>query len=390
MPSGTTLIAILAALVLATAHAVQLASAVVCLRRLKRGQTERPAEEDDGPDVSVLLPFSGIDAGAPRCLASAFALTYPRVELIFCTPNADEPAIPIVRALMAQNSGIHARLLIGRDRVSSNPKLDNLEKGWPEARSDTIVIADCNVLLPPDLIERLLAAWDRDTGLVTAVPVGSDPASFGAAVECAFLNTYQARLQLTADTLGAGFAHGKAMAFRRALLDRLGGPEALAFTVAEDSAATLLVRKAGYRIRLIDTPLRQPLGRRALREVWSRQMRWAQIRRRSFPWIYPLEVASTSALPMGAAVVLAGALDASVVAAAASSLVLWLAVEMVLAWRAGWPYGLSYAAACVARDVMIGAIWPAGWVRTRYVWRGNSVDLKAVATRQLPRERGQP
>lgn len=384
MPSGTVITAGLAALVLVSAHLVQLASAVVCLRRLKRGPR---IEERDGPEVSVLLPFSGLDAETPRTLASCFALTYPRLELIFCAPDADEPAIPIVRALMAENSRIRARLLIGRDRISANPKLDNLEKGWPEARSETIVIADCNVVLPPDLIERLLAAWDRDTGLVTAVPVGSYPASFGAAVECAFLNTYQARLQFTTDTLGAGFAHGKAMAFRRALLDHLGGPDALAFTVAEDSAATLLVRKAGYRIRLIDEPLRQPLGRRALREVWSRQMRWAQIRRRSFPWIYPLEIASTSVLPMGAAVVLAGALDAPVVLAAGASLALWLTVETVLAWRAGWPWGVSYAAACVARDVMIGAIWPAGWVRTRYVWRGNPVDLKAVERRQPTVER---
>lgn len=386
MPSGTVIATGLAALVLAMAHLVQLLSAVVCLRRLRRGRSEGSTQRG-GPEVSVLLPFSGLDAETPRTLASCFALTYPHLELIFCTPDADEPAIPIVRALMAENSGVRARLLIGREHVSSNPKLDNLAKGWPEARSDTIVIADCNVLLPPDLIERLLAAWDRNTGLVTAVPVGSDPASFGAAVECAFLNTYQARLQLAADTLGVGFAHGKAMAFRRTLLDRLGGPDALAFTVAEDSAATLLVRKAGYRIRLIDTPLRQPLGRRALREVWSRQMRWAQIRRRSFPWIYPLEIASTSLLPMGAAVVLAAALDAPVVPAAAASLAAWLAVEAALAWRAGWPCGVSYAAACVARDVMIGAIWPAAWVRTRYVWRGNPVDLKEVAGRAPPIER---
>lgn len=116
-------------------------------------------------------------------------------------------------------------------------------------------------------------------------------------------------------------------------------------------------------------------------------MRWAQIRRRSFPWIYPLEIASTSVLPMGAAVVLAGALDAPVVLAAGASLALWLTVETVLAWRAGWPWGVSYAAACVARDVMIGAIWPAGWVRTRYVWRGNPVDLKAVERRQPTVER---
>ena len=46
---------------------------------------------------------------------------------------------------------------------------------------------------------------------MSAPPVGSHPDGFWAALECAFLNTYQARWQYFADTLGLGFAQGKTL-----------------------------------------------------------------------------------------------------------------------------------------------------------------------------------
>ena len=59
-----------------------------------------------------------------------------------------------------------------------------------------------------------------------------------AEIECAFLNTYQARWQYLVDSLGWGFAQGKTMLWRRADLDAVGGISALAREVAEDAAAT--------------------------------------------------------------------------------------------------------------------------------------------------------
>ncbi len=63
------------------------------------------------------------------------------------------------------------------------------------------------------------------------------------------------------------------MLWRRADLERSGGIEALASEVAEDAAATKIVRGAGRKVRLLDQPLAQPLGRRSAAEVWHRQLR---------------------------------------------------------------------------------------------------------------------
>lgn len=61
--------------------------------------------------------------------APGFALDYPDYELIFCVASDGDPAIPGIRRLMAANPAVPARLLIGDDRISINPKLNNLGEG---------------------------------------------------------------------------------------------------------------------------------------------------------------------------------------------------------------------------------------------------------------------
>ena len=121
----------------------------------------------------------------------------------------------LVRSLIAEHPHVPARLLIGDERISANPKLNNVLKGWRAAANDRIVMADSNVLMPRDYLQRLLAAWRPDTGMVSAPPIGSHPRGFWAQIECVFLNTYQARWQYTADTIGLGFAQGKTLFYRR-------------------------------------------------------------------------------------------------------------------------------------------------------------------------------
>ena len=130
---------------------------------------------------------------------------------------------------------------------------------------------------------------------------------FWAELECAFLNTYQARWQYIADAFGFGFAQGKTMLWRRADLERAGGIEALANEVAEDAAATKVVRGAGLKVQLVDRPFPQPLGYRTAAEVWHRQVRWARLRRASFFAYFLPEAVSGGVLPMIALAVVAPA-----------------------------------------------------------------------------------
>ena len=249
------------------------------------------------PPVSIVRPVCGIDNHAEETLRSTFALDYPGYEILFCVAAARDPIVPLVRRLIADHPSVPARLLVGDDRISDNPKLNNVVKGWRAAAHDSIVIADSNVLMPRDLIQRLFATRRADTGLVCSPPVGCLPEGIAAEIECAFLNTYQARWQYAADAAGLGYAQGKTMLWRRPDLERAGGLRALASEPAEDAAATKVVRAQGLRVRLVDGPFGQPLGVRTLKEVWRRQVRWARLRRVTFKSLFALEILSTS-LPL--------------------------------------------------------------------------------------------
>ena len=111
------------------------------------------------PGVSIVRPVCGIESHDEETLRSAFHLDYPNYEIVFCVALANDPAVALVRALIADHPHVPARLLVGNETIGANPKLNNVCKGWRAAAHDWIVMADCNVLMPRDYIQRLLATW---------------------------------------------------------------------------------------------------------------------------------------------------------------------------------------------------------------------------------------
>ena len=130
--------------------------------------------------------------------------------------SARDPVVPLVRAADRRHPQARARLLIGDDRDQRQSEAQQRASragAPPQHRLDRhrgLQRADAARLHPA--ADR---AWRRDTGLVCAPPIGCRPDGFWAELECAFLNTYQARWQYLADTIGVGFAQGKTMLWRR-------------------------------------------------------------------------------------------------------------------------------------------------------------------------------
>ena len=334
----------------------------------------RPVPLADQPGVSILRPVCGLENNIEETLASTFALAYPRYEIAFCVASPADVAIPLVERLIAANPAIPARLLVGDDRISGNPKLNNLVKGWKSARYDWIVMADSNVLMPRDYLQCLFSRWIAGTGLVSSPPVGSQPEGFWSELECAFLNTYQARWQLAADQLGHGFAQGKNMLWRRDILEDAGGIDALAAEMAEDAAATKIVRDAGLKVRLVKKPFPQPLGLRRLAEVWRRQLRWARLRRVTFKLYFIPELFAGGFFPLGAAGLIAagGGLSFPLVLLLCAG---WYGLEAVLARVAGWPSSPRSIVAWILRDLVLPVLWVFAWTGSSFVWRGNQMTV---------------
>jgi ceramide glucosyltransferase len=360
--------------------ALHLASVAVAIRRCRPGPPV-PAPSPDAAPVSIVLPVCGLDNYLEDTLRSAFRLDYPRYELIFCVARPDDAAVPLVNRLMADHRWIDARLLVGDERISENPKLNNVFKGWREASYGFVSICDSNVLLPRDYIQRLLRQLDPRTGLVCSPPIGCRPEGFAAEVECAMLNNYQARWQYFADFIGFGFAQGKTLFWRRSDLERAGGIRALGAESAEDAACTKIVRKLGLKVRLMQPPVRQPLGFRRAADVWKRQRRWARLRRASFPFWFSLEIFSGSLAPLGALIAATALAGLPVLMPALAFLTVWYGAEWLLSVKAGWPASRRSVATYMLRDALLPVLYVNAWLGRGFEWRGH--DMRAVESARL-------
>ncbi len=364
----------------ATALAIHLITIAVAIRQC-RPDTRTIDAAPDSPPISIVLPVCGLENYIEDTLRSAFRLDYPRYELIFCAARPDDAVLPLLDRLKSDHPWIDARILIGDERISENPKLNNVFKGWREAAYPLISICDSNVLLPRDYIQRLLEKLDARTGLVCSPPIGCRPVGFFAETECAMLNTYQARWQYFADFLGLGFAQGKTLFWRRDQLESAGGIRALGLESAEDAACTKIVRNLGLRVRLMQPPVRQPLGFRRAADVWKRQRRWARLRRASFPFYFSLEILSGGVPPAIAVIGLALLAAIPVLPALIAFLGIWYGAEWLLAAKAGWHHSRWSIATYMLRDLMLPVLYVNAWLGRGFEWRGN--DMRAVESARL-------
>lgn len=361
----------LAAATLCLLLLLHVATALIAGLRLRGGR--RPAPDESREPVGILVPVAGLPAAdAPRAL-TALGLVRDGDELVYCAFDEWEPIVAPIRAAIARHPGGNVRLLVGRQNTTGNPKLDNMEKGYAALSRDLVVSVDGNVAVHPGLVEEALALMDAKTGVVSSPAIGTLPDGFAADVDCAFLNTLYARWQLASDAIGAGYAQGKLLVFRKSMIEAAGGFEALGADTAEDSSATKIARRAGLKVRLLRHPVEQPLGRRTLRDIWARYVRWAQLRRESFPALYAVEWLMTPLAPAMLAAMAAQGGPVHPATAVVGLLAAWYAVEAVLARAAGWPLSMTFPAACLVRDAMAVAIWPVALFRRRYRWRGEAI-----------------
>jgi ceramide glucosyltransferase len=343
------------------------------LGKSSKSSRRRKDAPHDHAGVSIVRPVCGIENHGEETLRSGFLLDYPNYEIIFCAAAAHDPVVPVVQALIAEHPEVPAQLLIGNDAISDNPKLNNVCKGWRAAAHDWLIMADSNVLMPRDYVQRLLATWRADTGLVASPPIGSRPDGFAAELECAFLNTYQARWQYVADSIGFGFAQGKTMLYRKPDIEAAGGIRQLGNEPAEDAATTKIVRAAGLRVRLVDAPFEQPLGCRRARDVWARQRRWARLRTASFKEFYLLEALAGGALPLALAAYVIVALGLPLLVVLLP-FVIWYGAEAMLAYLASWHLGWRSPFAWMVRDLLLPLLWILGWLGTGVTWRGHHIS----------------
>jgi ceramide glucosyltransferase len=268
-------------LILGLAAIVAVVSTVASMLCLMWATRRRRNLPDYTPPVTILKPLKGLDEELEANLRSFFVLNYPVYQLLFCVADADDPAIAVVRKLTAEFPAIDARLIVGCPAFGLNPKVESLAAMAPFRKHDVILISDSNVRARP-LYLRETACYlaEPGVGLVTNLFVGVGQRRAGAVMENLQLNGYTAGGMALASTLGVTCVVGKSMMIPVRVLDAIGGFAGVRNLLAEDQVIGVLVRKAGYSIRLSHHVIQNVNRDRDFAWFLNRHSRWFKIRRR--------------------------------------------------------------------------------------------------------------
>jgi ceramide glucosyltransferase len=337
----------------------------------------RPAETP--PPLSVMVPVKGADPAIAANLQALFTQDYPQFEIVFAVADADDPAIPLLKQLIATHSNVPARLTTDPTPASGNPKLDNLRRAWRWAGNELILLCDVNARFRPDELRRLVGQLGPRVGLLTAVPVATEPRGFVGELEAAFFNSGGARWLIAADRLGHGTGVGQTMLLRRRDLEQIGGVDAMAAGVCEDAALAAAIRRAGLAVRMARDPGWHPVGRRRFRDFWQRHLRWQCCRKYH---ALPLFVFEPAGSPLGTA--LAGGIwwgwfaDVPVLPLIAAHLAAWFVIEAVYTRAQGWHLSWLSPVAWLVREMLIPALWLRAAIARSLIWRGQRIDLPPI------------
>lgn len=330
-------------LVLALLGLLYQLGAVLALWHFRRRLPEMP-EKQDWPGITVLKPVRGMEPGLTACLASFLQQDYPCYEVLFGVADPADPVLPQLRALQQQYPEVPTKIIICQEKLGANPKVSTLRQLLPQAGHQLLVLADSDVLAPPDLLRQLAAALaPRDMGLVSCLYRHPPAPTVGAALEALTIEADFIPGVAVAHYLeGISFALGAVMAVKRQLLPAIGGLAAIADYLADDYQLGWRVAQTGYRVAVLPVVVQTGNPRQTLRGYWQHQLRWSRTYRVCRPGGY-LAFGLTFTFPWALLTWLTGGAGA------------WLPA-LVLILR------LGVAASCQRLLGKSTSIWELGWL----------------------------
>jgi ceramide glucosyltransferase len=309
------LLALIAELLTALLTVSGIAYSVMALwaaRRFER--TPAPAPDPTfAPGISILKPIKGVDPRMHAGLASHCAQNYAGpFELLFGVSSLSDPAVAEVARLRVDFPHINIRLIECPERLGPNGKLSNLAQMLPHARHEHILVNDSDILVSPNYLTHIAAAFHQDNiGLVTAPYIGLASNTLWSRLEALGISTDFIPGALVARALEGGlrFGLGSTLATPKSALASIGGFESLTDQLADDYELGARLHRAGYRVELLREVVATSVPPYTLRGFCDHQLRWARGTRDSrragylglgityvLPWAVLTVIASGAAL----------------------------------------------------------------------------------------------
>ncbi len=350
------------------------------------------------PPVSVLKPLCGAEPRLFENLATFCEQTHPHYQLLFGVSSTADSAVAVVRRLQAAYPSQDIVLVIDSLIHGPNLKVSNLINLAAQAKHDLLIVADSDIAVEPDYLERVIAPLaDSQVGVVTCLYRARSIGGFWPRTGVLFINEWFAPAVRVAQWFGSQrFGFGATLAMRASTLARIGGFQALKDCLADDYWLAERTRELGLTTVLSDVVVATDVVESNFRALWLRETRWLRTIRSinplGFAFLFitftsPWLVASvwlsysfkSAGAPFSANVCV---MMATLGALARFTLAIRTAWEDVR-WRASPTSGGRVYALCrnlllaPLRDGLLMLQWLAAAFGSHVVWRGARVPVVA-------------
>jgi ceramide glucosyltransferase len=351
----------------------------------RQGTTPR----DFTPPVSILKPVHGLDPEAYENFASFCGQDYPEYEVLFAVTNDLDPAVPVIRRIIADFPALPIRLLVGPEKIGSSDKVNKLCGMSRAARHNLLVLSDADIRVSPGYLRSVAAPFrDPKVGVVTSLFTGIAGRGLLPQLEAVCVSTdFMPAALMARQVEGVNFALGATIGITRENLAGIGGFEGLASDAADDYQLGYRTAARGRGVELVDAEVKTWCVPTSVRDFFVQRLRWAIMARQARPWGY-FGLIVTHGLPW---TILAVILARSWLLAAgfvAAYLILRLGVVWVVGVRGLHDEVLKRRWWLVPLwDAFAFAIWLVSLFRSRVRWQG--VEYR-VAGGQLIRMTSRP
>ena len=319
--------------------------------------------------VTVLKPLCGAEPRLEENLATLCVQSHPRYQIVFGVRAPDDPAIAVVDRLRRRYPARDMQLVVDPRVHGANLKVSNLINMMAAARHPWLVLADSDIAVAPDYLERVSAPLaDPAVGIVTCLYHGRALGGFWTRLGALFIDTWFApSVAVASRGGGSAFGFGATIALRRDALRAIGGFEVLKDRLADDFWLGELTRRLGLATVLSEVRVSTDVTEDSLRALWRRERRWMQTIRSLNPPGYAFCFV-TFTLPMLAlGLWLAPASWNWAVALPG------LAARMLLQWRT--EPRLASLPLALPRDVLLLCEWLGGFAGATTRWRGHRLRV---------------
>ena len=373
-------------LLLALAGCVYGLAAALLAGRFAGKSPARLADDAPRPSVTLLKPLCGIEPNLYENLETFCRQSYAgSVQVLFGVQSAADPAIAVVRRLAEAYPALRIDLVVDARQHGANRKVSNLINMSAEIAHDVVVLADSDMVVQPDYLERIVAELSLEgvsgvTCLYHGVPTNTGVWSHlsALAIDVQFLPNV-----VMGTALGlARPCFGSTIAFTRQSLSQIGGFETFRDDLADDYAIGEALRAIGGLVSIPTFTVGHACVDTDLAGLWRHELRWNRTIRNVDPVGYAGSIV-THAFPLA----LIGALIPGAGQHALAVAALALACRIILCVRLERAFGLAAHPYWLLpiRDILSFMNFSWSFVSGAVTWKGH--DYRVVADGTLIPER---